>query len=71
MHNPDLLVPGPGDEILSRRGKAVDRASFETMKDEYYELRGWDRETGFIKRDTLNKLGLEGLIDPLGDKAVG
>ena len=59
MFNPDLELPGAGDEIVVRKGKTVDRAEFERMKDEYYELRGWDPETGFQKREKLNELGLD------------
>jgi aldehyde:ferredoxin oxidoreductase len=70
MRNPDLFLPGSGDEIISRKGKAVDRGKFEEMKNEYYELRGWDVKTGFIKKDTLKKLDLNELIEPLKEKAV-
>ena len=58
MHNPELLLPGAGNEIISRKGKAVDRVKFEKMKDEYYELRGWDPQTGIPRIETLKKLGL-------------
>ena len=33
--------------------------NLKPMLDEYYELRGWDKETGLIPRKTLEKLGLE------------
>jgi aldehyde:ferredoxin oxidoreductase len=59
MFNPDLELPGAGDEIVVRKGKTVDCAEFERMKDEYYELRGWDPETGLQKRKRLHELGLE------------
>jgi aldehyde:ferredoxin oxidoreductase len=59
MFNPDMEMPGAGDEIVVRKGKTVDRAEFERMKDEYYELRKWDPETGLQKRDKLHELGLE------------
>ena len=32
--------------------------NLEVMLDEYYELRGWDRKTGMIKRKTLKRLNL-------------
>ncbi len=70
MHNPQLLLPGAGDEVISRRGKAVDRQGFEKLLDDYYGLRGWDEKTGFIKKETLAKLDLADCIEPLGDKAV-
>jgi aldehyde:ferredoxin oxidoreductase len=56
--NPKVLVPGPGDEVLSRRGKVLKRKDFETMRKEFYELRGWDPDTGLQKPETLEKLAL-------------
>ncbi|MCX5900545.1 MAG: hypothetical protein NTX06_07400, partial [Proteobacteria bacterium] len=70
MHNPPLLLPGAGDEVISRRGKAVDREKFETLLDDYYGLRGWDEKTGYLKKDTLVSLGLADCVEPLGEKAV-
>jgi len=70
MHNPELFLPGKGDEVISRKGKAVDREKFERMKDEYYELRGWDLKTGLLRKDTLKKLDLEDVIGPLKGKAL-
>jgi aldehyde:ferredoxin oxidoreductase len=43
------------------KGEVMDRKKFEQMKDEYYELRGWDKETGIPKQETLVALGLEDL----------
>jgi aldehyde:ferredoxin oxidoreductase len=70
MHNPELFLPASGDEVISRKGKAVDKEKFEKMKDEYYELRGWDIKTGLLKKDTLKKLDLTDIIEPLKEKAV-
>jgi len=63
MFNPDLFLPGSGDEVISVRGKALTREAFEKMKDEYYELRGWDVATGLFKRDTLRALNLPEVIE--------
>jgi aldehyde:ferredoxin oxidoreductase len=62
--DPDGLMPGAGDEIISRIGTVVDRNEFEKMKSEYYELRGWNVETGFPTRAKLEELGLS---DVAGD----
>lgn len=62
MFNPDLFLPGAGDEIISRKGKALTKDKFEQMLDEYYELRGWDKSTGLIKRETIQNLDLPELI---------
>ena len=70
MHNPELLLPGAGDEIISRKGKALDKEKFEHLLDEYYELRGWDRATGFPKKEKLEELGLGWVKDGLQDKIV-
>jgi len=40
------------------KGEAVDREGLEQMKDEYYSLRGWDRE-GRPTQETLQRLGLQ------------
>jgi len=43
----------------------VDRDQFEKMKDEYYEIRGWDIATGLPTRRTLEGLGLKDVADDL------
>jgi len=37
----------------------------DPMLDEYYELRGWDKETGLPLRSTLEKLGLHDVAEEL------
>ncbi|MDY6934203.1 MAG: aldehyde ferredoxin oxidoreductase N-terminal domain-containing protein [Spirochaetota bacterium] len=56
--NPSCIVPGKDGEPLSRMGMVVDRNEFEGMKDEYYEIRGWDVETGLQRREKLEALNL-------------
>jgi aldehyde:ferredoxin oxidoreductase len=58
LFNPDLEFPGPGDEIISRKGQTLDRKDFEHMKDEYYNLRGWDAASGLQNKEKLDELGL-------------
>jgi aldehyde:ferredoxin oxidoreductase len=70
MHNPELLLPGAGDEIISRKGKAVDREKFERMLDEYYDLRGWDRAHGFPTKEKLQELGLGCVIEGMQGKII-
>lgn len=60
MHNPELYLPAGDDAVISRKGKAVDRAGFEHMKKDYYELRGWDVESGVPTPETLQALDLDG-----------
>ena len=70
MYNPNLFLPGSGDEIISRKGKALEENRFKKLLDEYYELRGWDVSTGFLKKETLADIGLPEIIAPLKKKAV-
>ena len=60
--NPECTVPGKGGEILPRTGAVVDREKFEKMKDEYYQLRGWDVKSGLQTKAKLTELGLEDII---------
>ena len=63
--NPDVIVPGQGQEVISRKGQILDRKVFETMRQEFYELRGWDPETGRQKAETLERLGLSDVLPDL------
>lgn len=65
MYNPGLYLPACGDEVISRKGKAVDRLHFEEMMDEYYGLRGWNRTTGIPEEKTLRQLELDEVGDAL------
>ena len=56
--NPDLLVPGPDGEPVSRRGTVLDREQINQLADEYYRLRGWDVESGLPTGAKLVSLGL-------------
>jgi aldehyde:ferredoxin oxidoreductase len=58
-------VAGKNSEIVSRKGEVVAREEFEKMKDEYYELRGWDVASGLQTRVTLTGLQLEDVADDL------
>jgi aldehyde:ferredoxin oxidoreductase len=59
--NSDVLIPGEGDTVLSRKGQTLDRGVFKTMRDEFYQLRGWNPETGFPTAEKLHELGLSDL----------
>ena len=63
--NPECLVPGRNGEVLSRKGMVVDRDSFEAMKSEYYEIRGWDSSSGLQNRPKLEELGLGDIVPEL------
>ena len=63
--NPECQAPGKDGEIISRKGEVVDRGKFESMKDEYYALRGWDVATGLQTKATLEEIGLGDIVDDL------
>jgi aldehyde:ferredoxin oxidoreductase len=56
--NPESMVPGKEGKLISRMGAVIDREKFEKMKDEYYQLRGWDIESGLQTKVKLLELGL-------------
>ncbi|MBW2366234.1 MAG: hypothetical protein JRF25_14740, partial [Deltaproteobacteria bacterium] len=70
MLNPQLIVPGPTEEPVSVKGNVLDRDKFSQMREEFYELRGWDPETGLQKTETLNRIGLSDLAQDLGGKGL-
>jgi aldehyde:ferredoxin oxidoreductase len=49
----------------SLNGLALDRKKWEKLLDEYYELVGWDKETGAPTRAKLEALGLGRVADDL------
>jgi aldehyde:ferredoxin oxidoreductase len=61
--NPDVLVPGPGDQVLTRKGMTLGKEAFAAMRREFYQLRGWDPDTGVQLPDTLDRLDLPGRAD--------
>jgi aldehyde:ferredoxin oxidoreductase len=65
LHNPGLLSPGEGREVVTKKGTVLDRDQFERMKDEYYALRGWDVATGLQTRAVLEDLGLGDMVEDL------
>ena len=68
--NPDGLLPGEGGEAISRNGMVVDREKFEEMKDEYYQLRGWDVKTGLQTKAKLEELGLRDIAEALETRGL-
>jgi aldehyde:ferredoxin oxidoreductase len=52
------------------KGERLYLDKWDKMLDEYYELHGWDKETSWPKRETLEKLDLRDIADILED-AVG
>jgi aldehyde:ferredoxin oxidoreductase len=44
-------------------GEVLDEKKFEQMKDEYYDIRGWDKKTGVPTREKLEELGLSDVAE--------
>lgn len=68
--NPGCMVPGEGGEPISRMGQVVEREKFEKMKEEYYELRGWDVASGLQKKSQLEELGLGDVAEDLASRGL-
>ncbi len=68
--DPECIVPGKDGEIVCVEGRTFDRHDFEKLKDDYYELRGWDVETGLPKAATLRDFGLEDVAMDLGKRGL-
>jgi len=49
-------------------GRKLDKVKFEEWKTKYYALEGWDPNTGWPKRSTLEALGLKHVADLLEAK---
>jgi len=58
----DMYEPIPSGPLA---GWKMDEKKYNRMLDEYYDLHGWDKETGFPRRETLVNLGLERVADDL------
>ncbi len=58
----DMQEPIPSGSLA---GWKMDEARFNKMLDEYYELHGWDKETSFPTRKTLEDVDLKSVADDL------
>ena len=63
--NPEVIVPGQGDQVVSRKGATLSPQAFETMRDEFYTLRQWDAASGRQRKEVLTRQGLEFVVDEL------
>jgi len=68
--NPQMLVPGPDGNPVSRKGMTLDRSEFERMKGEYYLLRGWDVPSGRQTKTKLEELDLADVAGELGSRGL-
>jgi aldehyde:ferredoxin oxidoreductase len=68
--NRQCEIPGRNGEITSRKGAVVEREEFEKMKSEYYELRGWNVETGLPTAKKLQELELGDVASDLEENGL-
>lgn len=64
-HNPECLLPGKGGKAITRKGAVVEKDKFESMRDEYYYLRGWDVASGLQTASKLEQLELKDVAEDL------
>ncbi len=58
------IVDGKWDWVTGT-GRTLDRKKFEDFKSRFYEYEGWNAETGWPTRSTLESLGLKHVADTL------
>ena len=63
--NPDVIVPGRGEKVISRKGQTLDRKTYDRMLKEFYKIRGWDPESGLQRGDLLGPQRLSDLARDL------
>ncbi|MCG6878622.1 MAG: hypothetical protein LJE96_05670 [Deltaproteobacteria bacterium] len=63
--DPDCIVPGKNGKPVSRKGQKIVRSDFENLKSEYYQLRGWDVDSGLPREAKLKELGLSDIATDL------
>jgi aldehyde:ferredoxin oxidoreductase len=68
--NPEGILPGHAEEVISRKGQVVDKEKFEEVKDEYYKLRGWDISTGLQTKVQLGELELHEVAEELETRGL-
>jgi len=68
--DPESIVPDANGKPISRKGAVINKTAFDTLKKEYYELRGWDSKTGYQTRPLLEKLDLADIADELASKGL-
>lgn len=54
--------------VPSQIGVSLDMEKFSKMLDEYYQIRGWDIETGIPTKEKLHELGLDDIANELRER---
>jgi aldehyde:ferredoxin oxidoreductase len=61
----DMIPPALRQPHATGTSKGVAVTNYEAMLDDYYDLRGWDKQTGIPTRKTLKELELTDIADDL------
>ena len=69
-HNPECLLPGEGGKPITRKRAVVDKDKFESMRAEYYLLRGWNIDSGLQTFSKLRQLGLNDVAEDLAQREL-
>jgi aldehyde:ferredoxin oxidoreductase len=70
IQDPQLILPGKDGEVVSLKGRVVDRDAFERVKDEYYQLRRWHVTTGLQTRAQVEEVGLKDVAQDLEQRGL-
>ncbi len=68
--DPDCLAPGADREPVSRKGSLVNKDDYTAILKEYYELRGWNTNTGLQTRKQMHDLDLSDIWDELESQGM-
>ncbi|UCD09144.1 MAG: hypothetical protein JSU79_00420 [Dehalococcoidales bacterium] len=63
----ECMVPGKDGKPESKKGTILKQDEFENIRDEYYGLRGWDKETGYQTERLMTSLDLSDIAAELND----
>ncbi len=66
---PKKFMESPVHEGIFK-GERIDLEKWNRMLDEYYDLHGWDRESGWPMKKTLSSLGLEEVAVKLAEEGI-
>ena len=69
----EYLLPGRKNgewTYIDARGRHIDRTKFEEFKTKFYKLEGWDPDTGYPTRNTLESFALGYVADELEKNGI-
>jgi aldehyde:ferredoxin oxidoreductase len=68
--DPGCIIPDAEGKPVSRKGAILDRTEFERLKDEYYQLRGWEVKSGLPTKSKLEELQLGDIAVELDERGL-